>query len=234
MTTNQNVREQRPAKTDIEKLFKIAVDELMRVWDNNSENNTSKMNSIIRSLRDQKLFPKRVYDKLEGYFRPDGSFFSIKAGKLLYNKGRKVLRLLPVLDAQSEHKILQETCLHLYYYSDALQKLAENPYATLDDLELFFVYGYNVEVNGKIVTALKHLWNQEIVKTNGCPGQHAKFKYGVCVNCIYTVATSKLSAQDERKQFCAKALKELPDIDKFVKSNRLQQQMLTNATTKVK
>ena len=77
MTTNKNIREQRPAKTDVEKLFVIAVNELMQIWDNNSEHNVEKMNSIVRSLRAKKLFPKRAYDKLESFFRPDGRFFAM-------------------------------------------------------------------------------------------------------------------------------------------------------------
>ncbi len=47
------------------------------------------------------------------------------------------------------------------------------------------------------------------------------------------MATS-ISEQDERKQSCVKALKELSDIDMFVGPQRLQQQMLINAKTKVK
>jgi len=234
MTTNKNIREQRPAKTDVEKLFVIAVNELMQIWDNNSEHNVEKMNSIVRSLRAKKLFSKRVYDKLESFFRPDGRFFAINGDKLLFNKGRKVLRLLPVLDAQSEHKILQETCLDLYYYSDALQKLVENPHVTLDDLESVFICGDCVELNDNIIDTLKRLWNQEVAKTNGCPGQEARMRYGVCIACIKAMATSKLQRHAEKKLFCANALKKLPDIDDFMKTRNLQNQMLVNAQTKVK
>lgn len=215
MAQKQIFRVQKTPTTDIERLFKTAVDKLMTVWDDKSEYNVAKLKGIVHDLRSTKQFPNSVYDKLEGYFRDDGKFYIERGGVLIADNSKKVLDLLSVLDAETEIKILRESWDSFHYYLDALHKMIANPVATLDDGYIAFTYGFLIP-DSQTVKIIKHLWNKEVAKANGGqPGAEAQNKYAFIVRCVYLRSAHYSKNLDKQSPFYKKYASELYRMNAF-------------------
>ena len=198
MTKKQIVRNQKTVETDIEKLFKIAVDELVHEWNNHCDHDLVRdLKNIVHKLRAKKQFSDAVYSRLESYFKANGKFYVENAGVLINDSSNEVFDLLSILEPETELKILRESWECFHDYGAALNRMVLNPRAVFDDAYEACTVG--IMPNAQTIRVIKQLWNKEVAKANGQkPDNELQTKYAFIVRCMYCKAScAKSSVADK-------------------------------------
>lgn len=201
MVKKQIVREQRAAKTAVEKLFKMAVEKLFKIWKPTHETSGSeymfKLKQVIHGLRVTKLFPVSAFDELEKYFKDTGYLYVEIGGHLLFDSSDEIINLLPVLDDETEYKLIKDAWMCFYASERVLNKLVLNPCATLKDMEMAFMYGATSTVD--TIYAVKNAWNKEVEKANDKPVDlDTQNRYAFIVRCLYARSGYSKAKENQR------------------------------------